>query len=88
MLRKNGLFWGYVLLFGWSDGAPHGPRVLLGGHGEGWGWGGWVVGLTLDFRPTVPIVTHDLGRLGRMDCFGSMYRCLGGLMGSPVVPEC
>ena len=32
-LRKNGLFWGYALLFGGSDGAPRGPRVLI--------WGPW-----------------------------------------------
>ena len=25
-----------------------------------WGWGGWVGGLTLDFRPTLPVVTISL----------------------------
>ena len=49
---------------------------------------GWVGGLTLDFRPTLPVVTHDQGRLGKVDRFGGMYCCLGGLMGPPVVPEC
>ena len=44
---------------------------------------GWVGGLTLDFRLTLPVVTHDRGRLGKMDHFGGMYCCLGGLMGPP-----
>ena len=38
-------------------------------------------GLTLDFRPTLPVVTHDQGRLGKMDCFGGMYCCFRGQMG-------
>ena len=45
-------------------------------------------GLTLDFRLTLPVVTHNRGRSGKMDCFGGMYYCLGGLMGPTVVPEC
>ena len=50
-LRKNKLFCGYVLLFG----------LLIWGPGEGWvwGWGGCLGGLTLDFRLTLPVVTHD-----------------------------
>ena len=39
---------------------------------------GWVGGLTLDFRPALPVVTHDQWCLGKMDCFGGMYCCLGG----------
>ena len=42
-----------------------------------------VGGLTLDFRPTLPVITHDRGHLGKMDHFGSMYCSLGGLMGPP-----
>ena len=49
---------------------------------------GWVGVLTLDFRPTLPVVTHNQGRLGKMDCFRGMYCLLGGLMRPPVVPEC
>ena len=60
-------------MFGGSDGAPHGPRLLIWGPGEGWGWGTWVGGLTLDFRLTLPVVTHDRGHLGKMDRFGGMY---------------
>ena len=45
---------------------------------------GWVGGLTLDFWPTLPVVTHDRGRSGKMDHFGGMYCCLGGLMGPPL----
>ena len=48
---------------------------------------GWVGGLTLDFRLTLPVITHNQGRLGNMDYFGGMYCCLGGLMGPPVVPN-
>ena len=48
-------------------------------------------GLTLDFRPMLPVVTHDRGLLlrvlGKMDRFGGMYCCLRGLMGPHVVPE-
>ena len=29
------------------------------GVGESLGMGGWVVGLTLDFRLTLPIITHN-----------------------------
>ena len=50
--------------------------------------GDGVGGLTLDFRPTLPVVTHNLGNLGKMDRFEGMYCCLEGLMGPPVVPEC
>ena len=39
--------------------------------------------LTLDLRLTLPVVTHDRGRLGKIDHFGGMYCCLGGLMGPP-----
>ena len=45
-------------------------------------------GLTLDLRPALPVVAHDRRRLGKMDRFGGMYCCLGGLMGPPGVPEC
>ena len=55
---------------------------------DGDGVGGWMDGLTLDFRPKLPVVTHNQGRLRKMDHFGGMYCCLGGLMGPPVVPEC
>ena len=48
---------------------------------------GWVGGLTLDFRQTLPVVTNDQERSGKMDCFGGMYCYLGGLIGPPVVPE-
>ena len=44
--------------------------------------------LSLDFRLTLSVVTHDQGHSGKMDHFGGMYCCLGGLMGPPVVPEC
>ena len=44
---------------------------------------GWVGGLTLDFRPTLPVVTHNLGCSGKRDCFGGMYCSLGSLMGPP-----
>ena len=60
----------------------------MGWVGEGWGWGWWVGGLTLNFRLTLPVITHDQGHLGKMDHFGGMYCWLGGLMGAPVVPEC
>ena len=45
------------------------------------------VGGSVDFRPRLPVVTHDRRPLGYMDLFGGMYCCLGGLMGAPVVPE-
>ena len=45
-------------------------------------------GLTLDFRPMLPVVIHDQRRSGKMDCFGGMCCCLRGLMGGPVVPDC
>ena len=45
-------------------------------------------GLTLDFRLTLPVVTHNRGCSGKTDCFGGMHCCLGGLMGPPMVPEC
>ena len=41
------------------------------------GVGGWVGGLTLDFRPMIPVVTHNQGRIRKMDHFGGMYFCLG-----------
>ena len=50
---------------------------------EGWGWAWCVGGFTLDFRLTLPVVTHNRGRFGKMDRFGGMYCCLGGLMGPP-----
>ena len=37
-------------------GPPMVPECLYGVPGEGWGWAGWVGGLFLDFRPTVPVV--------------------------------
>ena len=40
-------------------------------------------GLTLDFRPMLPVVIHDQRRSGKMDCFEGMYCCLRGLMGPP-----
>ena len=40
-------------------------------------------GLTLDFRLTLPVVTHDQGHLGKINCFVGMYCCLGGVMGPP-----
>ena len=40
-------------------------------------------GLTLDFRPMLPVVIHDQRRSGKMDCFGGMCCCLRGLMGDP-----
>ena len=43
-------------------------------------------GLTLDFRPTLPVVTHNQGHLRKMDRFGGMYPCLGGLM--VMIQEC
>ena len=50
--------------------------------------GDGVGGLTLDFRLMLLVVTHDRGLLGKIDHFGGMYCCLGGLMGPPVVPDC
>ena len=44
-------------------------------------------GLTLDFRPTLLVVTHDQGRLGKIDHFGGMFCCFGGLMGPADVPD-
>ena len=55
---KNGSFWGYVLLFGGSDGAPRGPRVLIWGPWYRMGMGWLLGGLTLDFRPTLPVVVN------------------------------
>ena len=49
---------------------------------------GWVAGLTLDFGPMLPVVIHDQRRSGKMDCFGGMCCCLGGLMGPFMVPDC
>ena len=40
-------------------------------------------GLTLDFRSTLPVVTHNRGQSGKMDHFGGMCCCLGGLMSPP-----
>ena len=69
-------FGGYVLLFGGSDGVP------------GEGWDGWrKKGLTYDFWPTLPVVTHTQRCLGKMDRFGGMYCCLGGLMGLHMFPN-
>ena len=31
----------------------------------------------------LPVVTHNRGCSGKMDHFGGMYCCLGGLMGPP-----
>ena len=39
--------------------------------------------LSLDFRPTLSVVTHDQGHSGKMDRFGGMFCCLGVLMGPP-----
>ena len=69
-------------------GPPMVPDCLYGVPGEGWRWGGWVVGMNLDFRLKLLVVTHDQGHSGKMDRFGGMYCCLGGLMGPPVVPDC
>ena len=44
--------------------------------------------LSLDFRPTLSVVTHDQGHSGKIDCFGGINCFFGGLMGPPVVPEC
>ena len=55
---------------------------------DGDGVGGWVGGLTLDFRPMLPVVIHDQRRSGKMDCFGGMCCYLRSLMGGPVVPDC
>ena len=85
---KMDRFGGMYCCLGGLIGPSVVPECLYGVPGEGWGWGGWVGGLTFNFRPTLPIVTHDQGNLGKMDCFRGMYCCLGGLMGPPVVPEC
>ena len=45
-------------------GAPVVPDCGYGVPGEGWGWGGWVVGLNLDFRLTLLVVTHNQGHSG------------------------
>ena len=37
--------------------------------------------LSLDFRLTLSVVTHDQGHSGKMDRFGSINCFLGGLMG-------
>ena len=42
-----------------------------------------MVGMNLDFRLKLLVVTHDQGHSGKMDHFGGMYCCLGGLMGPP-----
>ena len=47
-----------------------------------------MVGMNLDFRLKLLDVTHDQGHSGKMDRFGGMYCCLGGLVGPSVVPEC
>ena len=44
--------------------------------------------MNLDFRLKLLVVTHDQGHSGKMDRFGGMYCCLGGLMGPPMVPDC
>ena len=41
------------------------------------GMGGEKKGLTFDFRPMLPVVTHTQRCLGKMDHFGGMYFCLG-----------
>ena len=46
-----------------------------------------MVGLTLDFRSMLPVVTHNRGCSGKMDHFGGMC-CLGGLIGPFMVPDC
>ena len=50
--------------------------------------GDGVGGLTLDFRPMLPVVIHDQRRSGKMDCFWGMCCCLWGLMGPFMVPDC
>ena len=45
-------------------------------------------GLILDFRLMLPVVTHNIGCSGKMDHFGGMCCCLGGLMGPLMVPDC
>ena len=42
-----------------------------------------MVGMNLDFRLKLLVVTHDQGHSGKMDRFGGMYCCLGDLMGPP-----
>ena len=44
-------------------------------------------GLTLDFRLTLPVVTHDQGHLGKINCFVGMYCCLGGSDGAPPLSQ-
>ena len=78
---------GYALFWG-SDGPPVVPDCWYEVPGEKWGWGGWVVGLTLDFRSMLPVDTHNRGCSGKMDHFGGMCCCLGGLMGPFMVPDC
>ena len=51
------------------------------------GMGGEKKGLTFDIRPTLPVVTQDQRCFGKMDRFGGMYCCFGGLMGSPMFPN-
>ena len=66
-----------MLLFEGSDGGPVVPDCCYEVPGEGRGWGGWEVGLTMDFRLMLPVVTHNRGCSGKMDCFGGMCCCLG-----------
>ena len=61
----------------WSKSVDMGSLVR-GGDGMG-----LVGGLTLDFRLTLSVVTYNQGRSGKMDRFGGMCCCLGGLMGPP-----
>ena len=70
-------------MFGGSDGAPPKTQMVDMGSLVRDGTGGEKNGLTSDIRPTLPVVTHDRRCSGKMDHFGGMYCCLGGLMGAP-----
>ena len=62
----------YVLLFGGSDGPPPWSKMVDLRSLVRDGMGGEKKGLTFDFRPTLPVVTHDQKCFGKIDCFGGM----------------
>ena len=45
--------------------------------------GDGVCGLILDFRPMLPVVTHNRGCSGKMDHFGGMFGGSDGALHGP-----
>ena len=78
-------FGGMYCCLGGLMGSPMVPDCWYGVPGEGWGWGRWVGGLTLDFRPMLPVITHDQGVLGKNGSFWGYVLLFGRYDGPPVV---